>query len=90
MNFRRIDNKNMYVANRGNISVLKSYNKIIVIEKDGEVFINSEYHDYSRTTAKHRNLYLGVTSKEFEANCRNGKYFFITDKEIQEMFYSIE
>ena len=84
MNFLQVKNKNMYVSSCG--CFLKSYNKIIIAKKGGEIYINADYHDYSVTTARHRNLYLGVDSKEFKKNVKKGKYNFITNDEIMEMY----
>ena len=86
MNFLQVKNKNMYVSSCG--CFLKSYNKIIIAKKGGEIYINADYHDYSVTTARHRNLYLGVNSKEFEKNAKKGMYNFISDEEMLEMYYS--
>ena len=90
MDFYKVDNKNMFVAHRGNISVLKSYNKIIAIVLNGEIYLNSEYYNYSTTTSRHRNLFLGVSAKEFEQNCKKSLYNFISDNEMQELYYGIE
>lgn len=90
MEFRRIDQKNMYVGNRGWYYVMKSYNKIIVIMDRKNIYINKDYYNISPTTSKHRNLFLGVDSKGFERNVKNNKYIFLSDNEIQELFYSIE
>ena len=87
MEFLKVNNKNMYISRDGKI--LKSYNKIIIIKKDGEIFINSNYYNYSPTTSRHRNLFLDVSNKEFERNCRNGLYNFISDDEMLEMYYGL-
>ena len=88
MNFRRVDGKNMYVARYGLTNVMKSYDTIIVIITKEGIFINKDYHDISKTTSKHRNLYLGVNSKEFQKRCKNGDYLFLSNDEIMEMYYS--
>lgn len=83
MNFKRVDSKNMYISNCGN--VLKSYDKIIVIKKGGKTYLNADYYDYSTTTSKHRNLFLGVDSKRFYKNLKEGYYILVPDEKITEM-----
>ena len=90
MEFKRIDNKNMYIATRGKITVLKSYNKIIAIIDRGIVYINENYYNYSKTTKRHLHLFLEVDAKTFEKNCKNNDYIFIPDNVITEMYYGIE
>lgn len=90
MEFRRIGNKNMFIASRGQIHVLKSYNKIISIVDRGLVYINHDYFDYSKTTKRHLHLFLEVNAEEFKKNCKNNKYIFVNDEEMLELFYSIE
>lgn len=80
INFRQIDKKNMYISDCGNI--LKSYDKIIVVKKGGEIYLNADYYDYSTTTSRHRNLFLGVDSKEFHKNLKEGRYKLVSDEEI--------
>ena len=72
--------KKMYISTCGNI--LKSYDKIIVVKKGGEIYLNADYYDYSTTTARHRNLFLGVDAKEFNKNLKEGRYKLISDEEI--------
>lgn len=83
MIFKQVNNKNMYISTDGNI--LKSYNKIIVAKKGGQIYLNADYHDFSKTTARHRNLFLGVNAKEFNENMKKGCYIFIPDEKITEM-----
>ena len=39
-----------------------------------EVVLDEYYWDYSRTTGKYRNLFLGETKKETEAKIASGEY----------------
>lgn len=81
--FYQVDNKNMWISSCGNI--LKSYNEIIAVKKNGKVYLNADYYDYSTTTARHRNLFLGVTAKEFHKNLKSGKYILVPDEEIMRL-----
>lgn len=83
MYFDRIGSKNMYISTDGNI--LKSYNKIIAAKKGGQIYLNADYHDFSKTTARHRNLFLGVNAKEFNENMKKGCYNFLSDEEMMKM-----
>jgi len=52
----------------------QSYNAIIVLEKAGKVFLDRQYWDYSVTTGKYRNIFLGETKKETEKKIKAGIY----------------
>lgn len=59
---------------------LQSYNKIIVkIEMATKtVYLDRTYYNWSKTTSKYRNLFLGVSNKTFKDKLENGGYF-LTD-----------
>lgn len=80
INFNQIGKKNMYISTCGNI--LKSYDRIIAVKKGGEIYLNADYYDYSKTTATHRNLFLGVDSNQFNKNLKEGRYKLVSDEEI--------
>jgi hypothetical protein len=56
----------------------QSYQSIIVKTtfEDGKrvVYLDKNKWDYSRTTGKYRNLFLGETKKETEAKIKSGEY----------------
>jgi len=53
----------------------QSYNSIIVhIDNDGQVWLDEDKWDYSTTTGKYRNQFLGETKKETEAKIKSGEY----------------
>lgn len=83
MVFKQVNNKNMFISTDGN--VLKSYNKIIAVKKGGQIYLNADYYNYSKTTATHRNLFLGVGAGEFNKNVKNGCYHFLSDEEMMKM-----
>lgn len=85
MIFKQVGKKNMYISKCGN--VLKSYDKIIAVRKDGQIYLNADYYNYSTTTARHRNLFLGVNAKEFKENDKKGCYYYISDEEIMEIVH---
>ena len=55
--------------------VFQSYDSIIAIKSDcNEVYLDSRYWDYSVTTGKYRNQFLGETKKETERKIASGEY----------------
>ena len=53
----------------------QSYNSIIVkIDKEGNVFLDEYYWDYSKTTGKYRNIFLGEGVEETRRKIKEGKY----------------
>lgn len=53
----------------------QSYNSTIVfVNNKRQVYLDKYYWDYSRTTGKYRNLFLGETKKETENKIKNGVY----------------
>ena len=56
----------------------QSYNSTIVfIDKKGKVFLDEYYWDYSRTTGKYRNQFLGEYKKETEKKIKSKEYKLI-------------
>jgi hypothetical protein len=53
----------------------QSYNSIIVfIDKKGKVYLDNYYWDYSTTTGKYRNLFLGEDIKETRKKIASKEY----------------
>lgn len=53
----------------------QSYDSVIAfISTSGKVKIDKTYWDYSKTTGKYRNQFLGETKQETEAKIKSGKY----------------
>ena len=67
--------KNQFVLkdDKGN-EYLQSYNSIIVKRDKFNNITLGQNWDYSNTTGKYRNLYLGESKKETEAKIASGKY----------------
>ena len=56
----------------------QSYNSTIVfIDKKGKVFLDEYYWDYSRTTGKYRNIFLGEYKNETEKKIKSKEYKLI-------------
>lgn len=83
---KKINVKNM-ISNKGNTianqfiirtnkgTYFQSYNSIIVFKDNkGKVFLDEHYWDYSNTTGKYRNQFLGETKKETEQSIKLKEY----------------
>jgi hypothetical protein len=73
---------NQFIINDSEFTSFQSYNSVIVKTtfENGErvVYLDKYYYNYSKTTAKYRNLFLGCTSKECEQRIKDGVYI-LTD-----------
>ena len=66
---------NQFAIRNDGITYFQSYDSIIVkIEPDGQIYLDEYYWDYSRTTSKYRNIFLGNTTKECLENIKSGVY----------------
>ena len=66
--------KNQFILRDSGNEYLQSYNSIIAKrDKFNNITLGKNW-DYSKTTGKYRNLYLGETKKETEAKIKSGKY----------------
>jgi hypothetical protein len=52
----------------------QSYDSTIVAIEGDDVLLDAHYWDYSRTTSKYRNQFLGETKKETQAKIDSGEY----------------
>ena len=56
----------------------QSYDSVIAVRTEWadetEIVLDKNYWDYSVTTGKYRNIFLGETRKETEAKIKSGKY----------------
>ena len=61
--------------NGDNREYFQSYNSIIaMVDENGKHYLDEYYWDYSVTTGKYRNQYLGETRKETEKHIKDGTY----------------
>lgn len=52
----------------------RSYNVIIAKKQNGNVYLDGRYYDYSVTTAKHLNKFLGHCMADTRAKIKSGEY----------------
>lgn len=70
--------RNQFTIKIGPNSYFQSYNSIIVmIDAYRRVYLDINYWDYSRTTGKYRNKWLGETKRETEKKIKLGIYRLI-------------
>ena len=79
---------NQFIIEDGDKRVFQSYDTTIAIERpvyeiidgeviesgDYEVLLDEYYWNYSRTTSKYRNEFLGESTKETQAKIDSGEY----------------
>lgn len=72
-NINGVPNQFEIVTNEG--TFFQSYNSIIAVKRpDGKVELDSHYWDYSKTTGKYRNIFLGEDRKATEKKIKSGEY----------------
>lgn len=85
-NFKSVENfdgkngkvKNQFIIQTDKGIVFQSYNSVITAKISGKRYLDSGTWDYSITTGKYRNQFLGETKKETEAKIKSGEYI-LTD-----------
>ena len=58
-------------------TVFQSYSKVIAFKGAGYVYLDETYWNYSVTTGKYRNDFLGETIKETRKKIKAGKYILV-------------
>jgi len=67
---------NQFIIRTNKGRYFQSYNSIIVFidNKNGQVFLDEHYWDYSRTTGKYRNNFLNEYIDETRSKIKSGEY----------------
>jgi hypothetical protein len=65
---------NQFIIRTGKSVFFQSYDSIIVKKTNKNTYLDSYYWDYSKTTGKYRNQFLGETKKETEQKIKQGVY----------------
>ncbi len=66
--------KNQFIITTDDATFFQSYQSIIVKRKGGQITLDRDKWDYSETTGKYRNLFLGETKAETEKKIKAGIY----------------
>lgn len=73
---------NQFIIDEGFVEYFQSYDSVIVKREYGPngetIYLDENYWDYSVTTGKYRNQFLGETKKETQAKIDSGEYI-LTD-----------
>ena len=68
-----VDNQFSIITPEG--KYFQSYDSVIVfIANSGQVYLDKETWNYSRTTSKYRNRFLNSTTKDIKDAIKSGKY----------------
>ena len=68
---------NQYEIENGNTRFFQSYESNIVKIENGRTYLDVKYWNWSKTTSKYRNLFLGETTKETEFKIKTGQYTLV-------------
>ncbi len=68
---------NQFIIYGDHETTFQSYNTIIATKRDGKVYLDKGMWDYSKTTGRYRNQFLGETKKETERKIKDGVYTLI-------------
>ena len=66
--------KNQFLIETETATIFQSYETVIVKKENGKTYLDADKWDYSQTTGKYRNQFLGETKKETEAKIKTGEY----------------
>jgi len=74
-NGNKVPNQFIIIDDDENI-LFQSYHSIIakIDGKNGKIYLDVNYWDYSKTTGKYRNLFLNESKAETERKIKNGEY----------------
>ena len=66
---------NQFIIYCDDKTVFQSYNSVIAIKYgNGKTELDAKFWNYSKTTGKYRNIFLGETKKETEKKISSGEY----------------
>lgn len=63
---------NQFIIRHNGITYFQSYDVIVAKMEGVQITLDKYYWNYSRTTAKYRNAFLGMTTKEIEKKIKDG------------------
>ena len=65
---------NQFLITSGSKTVFQSYGSVICVKEGRNVILDSRYWDYSQTTGKYRNQFLGETKADTQKKIDSGVY----------------
>ena len=63
---------NQFIIRHNGVTYFQSYDVIVAKIQGVQITLDKNYWDYSRTTAKYRNAFLGMTTKEVKEKIKSG------------------
>lgn len=72
----KVPNQFIIHSDDGRVVYFQSYQSVIARKDENGVTLDRNYWDYSRTTAKYRNLFLNKTTEEIKKLIKEGVYKF--------------
>ena len=64
---------NQYIIEHNGVTYFQSYDVIVAKKSKGNTILDKDYYEYSRTTIKYRNMFLGLLSASVKEAIRDGK-----------------
>ena len=74
---------NQFIIRGRNFTLFQSYSSPIALIKDGKTYIFYDW-DYSVTTGKYRNSFLGESKAETQAKLKSGEYIAVDFEPVRE------
>jgi len=65
---------NQFIIRTDKGTYFQSYNSVIVLKQNGKTYLDRDTWNYSVTTGKYRNIFLGENRKETERKIKDGTY----------------
>ena len=72
-NFNGVPNQFIITGDDGSLT-FQSYDTVIAVKKAGKVTLDEEKWDFSTTTGKYRNMFLGEKRPETFKKIKSGEY----------------
>lgn len=69
--------KNQFILEDGNSTIFQSYDSIIAMKSGGRTYLDKYRWDYSTTTGKYRNQFLGMNKKQIEQAIEDGAIYLV-------------
>lgn len=70
--FREVPNQ--FIIEEGTKQIFQSYQSVITIKDGDTITLDERYWDYSKTTGKYRNLFLGEKKSDTLKKINSGVY----------------
>jgi hypothetical protein len=69
--------KNQFIIEDAKSTTFQSYDSIIAMKSGGRTYLDKYRWDYSTTTGKYRNQFLGMNKKQIEQAIKDGAIYLV-------------